>query len=863
MAGKSVFQLSYEEAAYNSDCWQIMMYMLVFVMIVDTTQRLVGRFAEGDRVTEMFVSRLESELLMFGAIALVVFFLDQGLNPLVLSDKMYKLVKFADIIVSIAAILLIVVGCWAYLLLLRARRHYHQLTVRRIAEYAHPEERAETSIYHECWRKLGYGKRLQEDIDFLVGAGNITLMLHAPLDVEFGAYCSEVVGQVIINLIDINLISWLASFAVVAVLFSAVGGTADEMLPVTISIVFGVVLLVSSAALVIIVRLAQHNLRKLYGYDLAHEKELQAALDEEVEISMRSEDIASSVYSGRITRATAGLGTNRSEPVRPSRQASPSTVLSTQPTAGHPRFQLSNADAHQHTNPVHSHVENKAAVPDGENNADVHPKSPAPPSADIHEANSPTCTVATEEDLAAPSPILHYDGEHTHALQLQPIRSSSRHDHAIEGTAGEGAHHSVGFVTPPAPLVVSQHSAGQQSLSCSMHACAAACVPACVPSLRSHSLPAQEPQSVSRVSSLQTRVTLVDLHSKQRSSWIRASQNISERLRNLGVPSLRRSQGQSEHAAESAADVVAIPISNILLNDDVKATISIDDSISAGANTHKALSSTLAAVVGNKEAAGCALSAVAEPASSAKAKRRASALAPPMDGFSEAPPLSLKLWVARHMTAMGQMLQIVMLLTCGLLAFYFVHLVYNINHTNVGPGWHVAVMLPPLVTLLVLLPDAVHHFGVFEAYAVPNVSVLDHVITDAEQREADLRMLRTVLEQRLCTPGWPEYLRAFEANFESSVWERIGKLLLDLGRGRTDFFLKADHCFVQAVLAAAKIDMSRERLIRIIGYIDEELEGEDICLDGLLNVIGLSMPPACEQVRIAQPPFEGGTECVV
>eukprot|EP00965_Chrysotila_dentata_P209474 6185312-Pleurochrysis_carterae.AAC.4 len=171
MAGKSVFQLSYEEAAYNSDCWQIMMYMLVFVMIVDTTQRLVGRFAEGDRVTEMFVSRLESELLMFGAIALVVFFLDQGLNPLVLSDKMYKLVKFADIIVSIAAILLIVVGCWAYLLLLRARRHYHQLTVRRIAEYAHPEERAETSIYHECWRKLGYGKRLQEDIDFLVGAG--------------------------------------------------------------------------------------------------------------------------------------------------------------------------------------------------------------------------------------------------------------------------------------------------------------------------------------------------------------------------------------------------------------------------------------------------------------------------------------------------------------------------------------------------------------------------------------------------------------------------------------------------------------------------------------------------------------------
>eukprot|EP00965_Chrysotila_dentata_P176878 5841700-Pleurochrysis_carterae.AAC.2 len=173
MAVKSLFMLSYDDVTYNSDFWQIFVYLLLFVILVDTIGHISERFSEGDRVTEMFVRRLNAEVLMFGSIALVIFFLDQGIDPLYISDKTQKLIKFADIVVSLSAIFLILVGCWAYVLLLRSRRHYHELTVRRMSEWAHPEEHAKqkNSVVHECLRKLGYGRRLQEDIDFLVGAG--------------------------------------------------------------------------------------------------------------------------------------------------------------------------------------------------------------------------------------------------------------------------------------------------------------------------------------------------------------------------------------------------------------------------------------------------------------------------------------------------------------------------------------------------------------------------------------------------------------------------------------------------------------------------------------------------------------------
>eukprot|EP00965_Chrysotila_dentata_P176879 5841700-Pleurochrysis_carterae.AAC.3 len=146
-------------------------------------------------------------------------------------------------------------------------------------------------------------------------------MLHAPLDVEFGAYCSEVVGQVIINLIDINPISWTLFLVTSCGLFGATykaGYYENSKLPVVVCTVLGVVMFIASSVLVVVVRTSQHNLRKLYGYDMAHEKELQAVLDEEVELevemSMRTEDGATSMYSGKVSRAAA-----RSEPAFPVR----------------------------------------------------------------------------------------------------------------------------------------------------------------------------------------------------------------------------------------------------------------------------------------------------------------------------------------------------------------------------------------------------------------------------------------------------------------------------------------------------------------------------------------------------------------
>ena len=84
------------------------------------------------------------------------------------------LLKFVDVLVSLGACSLILVGCWCYVLLLHSRQHYHSLEVRHVdAEAIHVRikaEKAETARSGGHRGLCGFSlqrtrRQLQEELD--------------------------------------------------------------------------------------------------------------------------------------------------------------------------------------------------------------------------------------------------------------------------------------------------------------------------------------------------------------------------------------------------------------------------------------------------------------------------------------------------------------------------------------------------------------------------------------------------------------------------------------------------------------------------------------------------------------------------
>jgi len=210
----SLFTLPFSRILYDGHLWLALFLIFLFMILVDGTMRLTERMAEGSRVTMTFVRKLKEELVMFGAgsltltltvtaalakaspgsepdphpnassnpptpgaiaITLVILGEAYGDNE-TYGEKTYVLLKFVDVLVSLGACSLILVGCWCYVLLLHSRQHYHALEVRHVdAEAIHVRikaEQAETARgggrHGLCGRSLQRTRRqLQEELSTL------------------------------------------------------------------------------------------------------------------------------------------------------------------------------------------------------------------------------------------------------------------------------------------------------------------------------------------------------------------------------------------------------------------------------------------------------------------------------------------------------------------------------------------------------------------------------------------------------------------------------------------------------------------------------------------------------------------------
>lgn len=179
-SGNSLFALSYKYTIDNPWLWTFFVYLLMFMIVVDTCQRIALRFAGDDRCWLMFVNRCISELMMFGAVAISILLIDEVMKKTleyVRKDQLH----WADVFCSISACLLIFVGYWAFRMVVMPKEHYRGLM-----------EKA------RCPRSL----------DFQVFGGKIVRELaeqYGLHDVyDFGDYVREVAGQLIAELIDVR-----------------------------------------------------------------------------------------------------------------------------------------------------------------------------------------------------------------------------------------------------------------------------------------------------------------------------------------------------------------------------------------------------------------------------------------------------------------------------------------------------------------------------------------------------------------------------------------------------------------------------------------------------------------------------------
>ena len=183
MGSKGVFAVPLEKGLASAALWWMLLLLVGFMITVGMITRIADRAAEGNRCTEQFVARTIEEVMMFGAVAITLLMVSELAD---LSEEIILLIHFVDVLCTLAAAMLITVGCWSWLLIRWSRQHQRRM-------------------FKESFTGHVTGR---DKIDFLVAGAHISAIISH--EVDFGTYVHEVVSQVIVDLIDISALSWSA-----------------------------------------------------------------------------------------------------------------------------------------------------------------------------------------------------------------------------------------------------------------------------------------------------------------------------------------------------------------------------------------------------------------------------------------------------------------------------------------------------------------------------------------------------------------------------------------------------------------------------------------------------------------------------
>mmetsp|Transcript_137082 Transcript_137082/g.292786 ORF Transcript_137082/g.292786 Transcript_137082/m.292786 type:complete len:646 (+) Transcript_137082:180-2117(+) len=117
----SIFQLRFQ-VVNRTTFWSIFCLMIIFTIVIDWLQTLAATHARNSKTEQLFISRINAELMMFGCVGLLMFVLENGLSHVPESQSI--LIEFVDILCSLGACNLIAIAAMLFHTGKRWKKHW-------------------------------------------------------------------------------------------------------------------------------------------------------------------------------------------------------------------------------------------------------------------------------------------------------------------------------------------------------------------------------------------------------------------------------------------------------------------------------------------------------------------------------------------------------------------------------------------------------------------------------------------------------------------------------------------------------------------------------------------------------------------
>lgn len=301
--------------------WMIITGMLLFTILVDRCQWLATYYAGSSRCNQMFLSRVISELMMFGVVAISVFLFSQLSS---VDSRTHLLFEFVDLLCSFAACFLILMGVILFVM--------RNLLEVRLNTWSQDDEGKARDLLKSAQTLEDIPKNYYQRLKFEAMRAQFFAMHKLSLkSFSYNFHLVESLNQDICDLININWITWVITTAASVVVVIArwqLGDSMDthpSMHPHILS--FCILTWFVWLACVVLLGVVQWRLQQLHGKlglnsleDLRKSFESAVAIEEALSqgkplpkdsVTMSDEDVKAFARSSDITEQSTqvlGLG---------------------------------------------------------------------------------------------------------------------------------------------------------------------------------------------------------------------------------------------------------------------------------------------------------------------------------------------------------------------------------------------------------------------------------------------------------------------------------------------------------------------------------------------------------------------------
>ena len=204
-SGPKFYQLPIVDGVGARDFWIIFSMMIAFIIIVDRLQFALDMAVKGDRCLEKLLARVYAELLVFGIVACGLLFYTVYTK---MSDRMHKIFELVDIMCTLGAMLVVVVGIFMFNFLHYSHRLYERqmMASTRVKTLLHAEDvDGAADVLKANNARVG----LEEVADHMLSSTAFKWDYQLPEKFRFHVYLREMLAQAVCDVIDISWITWM------------------------------------------------------------------------------------------------------------------------------------------------------------------------------------------------------------------------------------------------------------------------------------------------------------------------------------------------------------------------------------------------------------------------------------------------------------------------------------------------------------------------------------------------------------------------------------------------------------------------------------------------------------------------------